>query len=336
MAADSGALVGVDGGNSKTIALVAGLDGTVIGSARVDGCADIYAIDPSRALGVIRATLEAALRSAPLHPTAILAAAFSLAGADWPDDIALYRELIGAAWPGLNAIVVNDAIGALRIAIPDGPGVVVVSGVGTGTAARGSNGRVWHSSHWQQPQGARQLGEQALAAVVRTELGIDPQTGLTARILAESKASSVEVLLHRFTSRVDRADVAALAPTLLDLAETGDPTAARLVQDHGAAIGVWAAAAARQVGIQDMPFPFALTGGLFRHRGRILSTAIEQSIHVAAPGARIVKSAGEPAAGALLLAFDAAGVRVAPSTLERLAATVPLLTLFTGDPPARP
>ena len=45
-------LLGVDGGNTKTVAVVAGADGTILGGARILGTSDIYAVPPDVAVAI--------------------------------------------------------------------------------------------------------------------------------------------------------------------------------------------------------------------------------------------------------------------------------------------
>jgi N-acetylglucosamine kinase-like BadF-type ATPase len=330
--ADARLLLGVDGGNTKTVALAARPDGTIIGAGRATGSADIHAAPVETALGVIDAAIADALGSKA--PAAIRSAAFSLAGADWPEDIELLGAMLGTRWP--DAVVVNDAIGALRAAIPDGPGVVVVCGTGAATGARGPDGRTWHSSFWQEPQGARELGEQALLAVYRAELGIDPPTGLRSAVLAALGEPEVEAVLRRRTTRgPDRfRDPAVLAAVLLDTAESGDATARRIVVDHGRALGDYAVVAARRVGIADGAFPLALAGGVFRHPGTLMERAVGDSVAAHGFMPSLLRPSLEPAAGALLLAFDAAGVAVTADVEERLRESLPPVALFDTHPMA--
>lgn len=319
-------LLGVDGGNTKTVALVARADGTIVGAERALGGSDIYAMPAEAAIEAIRGVADAALRAA--GDVEVGAAAFSLAGADWPEDVTLLRDGLRGPWP--EPIVVNDGIGALRAAIPSGPGVVVVCGTGAATGARGPDGRTWHSSFWQEPQGAYELGVQALHAVVRAELGIDRPTILTEAVLAAAGEPDVEALLHRMTRRGgrERLLVAALAPILLDAAERGDPTATAIVREQGIALGRTALAAARRVGIGGGRFALALAGGVLRHAGDALRETIVATVLAEAPGTTIVQPTLEPAAGALLLAFDAAGIPVTDEVAGRLRATFPPAELF--------
>ena len=324
----AGLLLGVDGGNTKTLALVARPDGTIVGSGRAVGCADIYATPADQAMRVVARAVDAALAEAAA-PTGVADGwvACSMAGADWPEDIEELQVLLAARWPG--AVVVNDAIGALRGAIPDGPGVVVVGGTGVATGARGPGGRLWHSSFWQEPQGAHELGIRTLHAVYRAELGIDPPTTLTAPVLDALGAPDVEAILHRQTQRGPGRwrGARTLAPLLLDVAETGDRAALAIVDEHARALGRMAAAAARRVGI-DGAFDMALAGGLFRHHGARLRAGVLVAVRDDASGVREVSPAYEPVVGALLLAFDAAGLAVDDGRVARLRGSLPDAALY--------
>ena len=99
-------LLGVDGGNTKSVALLAAADGSIVGAGRVEGSTDIHHVPFDVALGRLTEAIEAASRTARTIPRSV---AFGLAGADWPEDIAALEDGLRALWP--NAVVVNDAPG---------------------------------------------------------------------------------------------------------------------------------------------------------------------------------------------------------------------------------
>ncbi|MBK8021405.1 MAG: hypothetical protein IPK19_08220 [Chloroflexi bacterium] len=77
-------LLGVDGGNTKTIAILAAEDGTILGAGR-SGCSDIYgAPSPAAAVEELERSVDAALTEAGRARSEVMTACFSLAGADWP------------------------------------------------------------------------------------------------------------------------------------------------------------------------------------------------------------------------------------------------------------
>ena len=325
----------VDGGNTKSIALVSALDGSVVGVGR-GGCSDIYTNpDPEVPLRELDSAVWSALGMAGAEAPDLRAGAFSMAGADWPEDFALLRESLGRRGLGKQIVVVNDSVGALRAASPGGPAVVVVCGTGANTAARGADGSVWHTSWWQDPQGGRQLGAKAIRAVYRAELGLDAPTALTGGVLKHFGQDSAEGVLSLFTTRSafhgsgpPGEQVSGLARVLLDAAANGDDTARRIVREHGEALGDYALAAVRRVGILDLPFTLGLSGGVLRHPSKLLPDSLVARVQATCPQASPLFSPFEPAVGALFLALEAAGVAVGEQVLARVTATLPDATLF--------
>src|SRR5688572_31888082 len=85
-------VLGVDGGNTKTLALVAREDGLILGTGRA-GCGDIYGAEsPVAAIAEIERAVDTALQEAGIQVTQLSTCAFSLAGADWPEDFRLLED----------------------------------------------------------------------------------------------------------------------------------------------------------------------------------------------------------------------------------------------------
>jgi N-acetylglucosamine kinase-like BadF-type ATPase len=331
-------ILGVDGGNSKAIALVTRPDGSVLGAARRLGAADIYAEGPEAALAVTRAAVGEALGRAGAAPADIGPAVFSMAGADWPEDFELLADALAGDGFGGPITVVNDAIGALAGAVPEGPAVVVSIGTGAATGARGHDGSVWHSSFWQSPQGSHELAHAALSAVVRSELGILPPTPLRRALLTATGDADVEAALHRFTARA-RLSAAVVGPVvrgLLTTAEAGDPVALGVVDRHGTGLGEVAAAAARRVGIGEKAYALAFCGGLARSGAEVLLEAAVAAVRAAGQSPNRVAPRWEPAVGAVVIGLHAAGVVVRDAVAERLDETAPDGLIYDVHAPDAP
>ena len=333
MSTQAGLVLGIDAGNTKTIALIADTSGTVLGWGRAGG-SNIYVSKP-RALLALDQAVQAARNRAGLNNSAGLgghtfaSVTLSSTGADWPEDFVLLRRaLTERAWAG-HVQVVNDAVGALRAGTPHGTGVAVACGTSAGVAARSPGGAVWHSSYWQEPEGADELAKFTLRAVYRAELGIDPPTSLTARVLEHYQQHSVEALLHSLTRRDRRPPrrLGRLARILLDEAEGGDPTSLKLVRFQGQALGDYALAAARQVELSG-PYTLVTSGGVMRHSSRVLIDALMERVQSVHPQVQWQASRHEPVFGALLLALELAQVPVDAALLSQLEATCPDESVF--------
>jgi N-acetylglucosamine kinase-like BadF-type ATPase len=326
-------ILGVDGGNTKTIALLAAPDGTILGAGR-SGCSDIYGAPTAEAaIAEIASAIDAALNRVNAAREQIDCVCFSLAGADWPEDYAYLQAALERAGFGREVRVYNDAIGALRAGSPDGTGVVIACGTGTAVAARNADGQFWHSSFWQEAACGLQLGRQMLRAVYRSELGLEPPTTLTQVALRFFNQLSVEALLHYFTAR--ETDTSAtnlasqLAPYLLTEAEDGDSVARRIVEENAGRLAEYALVAARKVGIDHSPYTVLLNGGVFRHPGSFMPDTIRERLQRVSPGVTLVRSRHEPATGALLLAFELAGIVVTPDLMSRLESSLPPAAFFS-------
>lgn len=319
----------IDAGNTKTVAAVASADGRVRGYAR-GGSGNIYAGLLST-VALLGAVYREALADAGLAPPDITHLTLSATGADWPEDFADLRRLVlqdNLVTTSAALSVVNDAVGALWAGSPTGQGVAVAAGTSAGTAAR-RGARVWHSSYWQQTEGAVALGQRGLKAVYLAELGLEQPTRLTHAFLKTLNLETTEDLLHAFTARTPRLGAARagdLARVLLDEAERGDKVAVRLAEAHGAALGDYALVAARKVGLEGA-FLLVLIGGLMRHPGSVLRSALLERIFDEVPGATVQSNNLEPVGGALCASLETTGFYT-PNARAQLRDTLPHVTFF--------
>lgn len=331
-------VLAVDGGNTKTIALVASLDGTILGAGR-GGCGDIYNAptgtvwpdSASAAVANIEYAVTSALEAAGIRASDLITGVFNMAGADWPEDFAYLQTALEARGFGRTIYVQNDAMGVLHAGSSDDTGVSVVCGTGAATGARAPDGRYWHSSVWQdQAQGSSMLAQKALDVVYLSALGIEHPTSLSARFLDFFHLETVEEMLHLFTSRVQQHThrIDHLTPLLLDEAEAGDDMATRIVLQHGNILGKYALAAARKVGIEGTAFTLVLAGGVLRHPSQLLPDAIIDCVRTTSPLVRPTRCRFEPIIGVLFSALEAARVAIDDALLEKLVPTIPGPALF--------
>src|SRR5579883_92931 len=317
-------VLAVDGGNSKTIALVASLDGKILGSGR-GGNSDVYQAQrytgtPQTAIDNVEHAVMSALKAAQGKKSDLIAAVFSMAGADWPEDYAYLQAAMEERGLGRNILVQNDAMAVLYDGTADTTGVSVVCGTGAATGARGPD----------QTGGAAHLGLLALDAIYRSEIGIEPPTSLTPRFLKFYGVEKVEDILYLSTSRLKRTtkSVALLAPIVLDEAQVGDGVARTIVLEHGRAIGNYALAAARIVGLEGTPYRLILSGGLFRHPSPLFADTIIEQVRTRAPDVRPIRYPYEPIIGVLFAALEAAGVCIDDTVLNNVLSTMPPAALF--------
>ncbi|HEY9792566.1 MAG TPA: 6-phosphogluconolactonase [Candidatus Obscuribacterales bacterium] len=322
-------VLGVDGGNSKTVAVVAQRNGKVLGYGR-GGVGDMYGATPGGAMHAIDTAVQAALQMADVGGAAVGSASYSLAGCDWPEDQQLLTQLLSERGHALKLQVVNDSVGALRAGSPRGWGVAIACGSWSAIVGRARGKSAWIVCPWQPSAGGGGLAREALEAVYKANLGLAPRTVLTDRLLRFFNAEDVTGIVHQFTKREGPHPQAIqrLAPQVLDCAAEGDAAACRIVFKQAEDLAQVALSMARQVDIDRKEFPLVLTGGIFKHRSRLLPDAIAANVRAHAPKVQVLRSDLEPVAGAVMLAIELAGIRCDTRLRARLRNSMPDSSFF--------
>jgi N-acetylglucosamine kinase-like BadF-type ATPase len=307
-------VLGVDGGNTKTIAVVADETGRTLGTG-LGPCSDIYNAGPDTGIEAVAAAAADALDSAGVAAADLTAATFSQAGADWPEDFALLErrlpERLGLSVPPL---VVNDALGALRGGAPDWIGVSIVAGTYNAVGARRGDGRVFHLGFWPDGAGGRNISQDGLHAIYRASLDLGPATALSERAFALYGADDAIDLLHEFTRRdgLTDADVDRFAPVVLEAADAGDAVAQAIVAEKGGILGRQGRACAAQLDLPLDGLRVVLSGRVLAHPTERLAAAAMAEL----PGAIAVRHPAPPVAGAVLLSLDQIGAVVDAEAIE--------------------
>jgi N-acetylglucosamine kinase-like BadF-type ATPase len=315
-------VLGIDGGGTKTHAVIADSDGTVRGFA-TSGPANWEVVGLRGAGESLREAVGRALQAAGAEVPDLAAAALGLAGMDWDSDtprMTAEVETLGLAGP---VEVTNDSFIALRAGTSAGVGVVVIAGTGAIAAGRASDGRTFRTlgqgAEFGDTGSASDVSDAALLAVANAYTGRGPATELTELLCTLYGCRSAAELLER-ASRGDERSRSA-APTVLRSAENGDEVARGIVRWAGRELGESALLAARRLEMTGGDFDLVLAGGLFRGDSALLLETLAACVHAEAPGARLVQLDTAPVAGAALMALDMSG-GVSAAAADRLRAGV--------------
>jgi N-acetylglucosamine kinase-like BadF-type ATPase len=312
---------GVDGGGSKTIAIVADDSGRVLGSART-GCGNHQIIGVQAAVLNIRSALFGALAQAGVAKEQLEFVQFGLAGADRSIDLdKLYPEIDRQL--GLRSRdIVCDTMEGLRIGSPDNTGVVLVCGSNTNAAGRNRLGEAVQVGGFDPLFGDRAggyyLSDQALGRAVRCWEGREPYSDLIERIPLKLGFNSFEAMLNRYLDDEITAAPLELAIIVHESAEAGDWLSCQLLKDMGRELGISAAAVIRKLGgFEGRTVQVILTGSILQSgRNPLLLAALEQEVQAEHPQCTLVIPELPPVFGAVLLAMDQAGIPVTDDILD--------------------
>jgi N-acetylglucosamine kinase-like BadF-type ATPase len=326
--------LGVDAGNSKTAVLACLPSGKVAGAARA-GCGDIYgAPGEAAAVATVLGAADAALADAGASRRDVAAAAFRLAGVDWPEDWQFWDQVLSARWPGLTRSILNDGYAAIRCGEPSGVGVAVNAGTAAAIAARGPDGATWQMGmRGQHAMGGIGLVSEAIKAATLADLGAAPATALGQGLLDFYGLPDLTELNRWFTRRQNPADPAErprAARVVTDAARLGDQVAIDIVREQGRRLAFYAEIAARHAGLRDTgaPIPVVLSGSILMDRDSVVAAALSAQLERLLPGADPRRAVLPPAAGAALDALAEGGVTLSPEVVARLTATLPPASFF--------
>jgi len=281
-------LIGADVGGSKTAVGVS--DGqTILARAECPGAA----VRPGRAMvsaSVIAEVVRRALAGAGRLSGDVLYIGAAGAGRE-PE-----REELRKALRGENlatAVVVSTDIEiALAAVFDDGPGIVVSGGTGRVAVGRdraGTRHRIGGYGWQMGDEGSGYaVGRAALGAVSRAADGRSPRTALSDRVLAATRSENFDALV-RWAAAASPAEVAALAPHVLDVASHGDPIA-QGVCDYAARELTQLAVCLLPVMDLEPPVGVAVTGGLLSADGplrRSVLTKLREDANLAPMEARV-------------------------------------------------
>jgi N-acetylglucosamine kinase-like BadF-type ATPase len=259
---------------------------------------------------VIGECLEAARKSAGLDETVRFAAA-CLGFSGGPDDKrAILAELIASD----RMFVTDDAAIALAGATAGEPGIIVIAGTGSIAFGRNAEGRTARAGGWGylfgDEGGAFDIVRQALRASLRFEEGWGPPTSLRQALLDASGARDANELMHRFyTAEYPRSSVAGFAKLVDAAAEDGDSRAQEILRQASERLAEINAAVRSQLFKPGERVKTSYLGGVFRS-ARVLGRFRELVPEVSPP-------IHGPAAGALLEAYRAVGIRCPLTDIPR-------------------
>jgi len=302
--------LGVDGGQSSTVALIGDESGRVLGLGRAGPSNHVEAGDGrDKFIGALRECLSNACAEAGLDFERIVFASACLGFSGGPADKA---ALVSEAIRSERTLVTDDALVALSGALAGEPGIIVIAGTGSISFGRNGAGETARAGGWGYIYGdegsAFWIVRQALRAALRFEEGWDYAASERLRnsLLKATGAKSANELMHRFyTSEFPRSRVAGLAKLVDAAAVAGDHVACVVMADAAEELKTLAGVVRGRLFETEDEVRVAYLGGVFA--SDLLLADFRELVEGAALNQVVAPLCG-PAAGALLEAYRAAGV----------------------------
>jgi N-acetylglucosamine kinase-like BadF-type ATPase len=302
--------LGIDGGQTRTRALVADATGRVLG-AGVAGPSNHVEMPGGRERlrAAVTGSANAALRQAGLDDVA--RTRFAAVYCAMTGEADFKTEIITPEFRAGSVTVEHDAPAALAGATLGEPGIIVVAGTGSVVFGRNGEGESSRAGGWGYVFGDEGGGFGLAREGVRGALdaldGVGPETDLVGRLMSRFGVADLRLLpMVMYNGHVSRDAIAQAARDVIEGWQSGDTVAGRIV---GAGVAALASRVSSVAGRLRLTAPLVcLTGGVCRSRPYAESLA--EGIRARQPGAEVRPARMSPAAGALLLAYRAGGLEV--------------------------
>ena len=299
-------VVGVDGGGSKTRAVLADETGKPIAESTGDG-STVRPNEAERSAGIIAGVVRDVLEVAEMgdaRPPRVLCVGVAGVGRE-SERQALY-EALSTHQLAEEVVVLTDFAVAIEDAFGEGPGVLLIAGTGSSAFGRGPSGATARCGGWGamigDEGGGAWIGRRALSVVSAASDGREPETALTGAILTATESSEAADLI-RWAAGATPAKLATLAPVVMTVADGGDLRANAIVSMAVEELSLHVRALARQLFTDERAsVPVALTGGLLR-KGSSYRKRLEHRLKTAVPGAHVHADEVDPARGAVRAAL---------------------------------
>ena len=303
-----GCFLGIDGGGTRTVALLANDEGQLLGRAE-SGPSNPLKVGFRKAEREILEAVRACRKEAGVPVAArssrgrlLNAVCAGIAGVDRP---AAHRPLL--AWmrrhiPARHHLLTSDAAIALAAAVRNRPGIIVIAGTGSIAFARDDKGKVLRAGGWGVPYDDRgsgyDLGRTAVQAALEALDGRGPHTALMDAICRRLGLSNISEIIAQ---RLEQQQIAALFPLVMDAARDGDLVARHLCDAAACHLADLAVALLKRAGWMRRATSVITTGGVFQS-SNLIRRAFARHLRRFAPQARVELLQRHPVEGALWLA----------------------------------
>lgn len=231
-------VIGIDGGGTKTAALLSDLNGNVL-VEETGGPSNFQIIGVQKASEVIVSLVKKCCEEIGCSPSEILTIVAGLTGAGREGDkermkLAVLEEARKRKTAISNVIIESDGRIALEGAFRGKPGIILIAGTGSFALAKDHKGGIHRAGGWGRILGDEGsgyvIGRDGLNAVTKHLDGRGKETLLT-RLIAERLGLGNQEAIITAVYR-ENFDIARVAPLVIEAAEAKDTEAARILNKH--------------------------------------------------------------------------------------------------------
>jgi len=281
-------LLAVDGGGTKTLAVITDRKGSILGEGKA-GASNYQVTGKEMAIKALTASIQEALANVTARTGEMIhfeKTVFALAGIDTSIDEIEVREIvektikqIGLATERL--LVENDCLSALLGATQNKAGALLISGTGSIVFAHDGRGNFFRTGGWGYRVGDEGsgywIGKEAIRSVLKMNDGREKETILTKLILQEFGFKKVEDLYNWvYSSAYCVDDVSALTTLVEEAYKMGDGVSKAILDEAAAELTLLLETTIEKAGIATEEFQLILQGGVIQNNHYIRERVLDR------------------------------------------------------------
>jgi N-acetylglucosamine kinase-like BadF-type ATPase len=298
--------LGVDGGGSKTHAVIIDKEKKIIAEA-INGASNPLRIGVEKAIINIFKTINKACDEADRSRGDIFAAQIGLAGVRREDLRYLIKNRVQEKLRIRKIEVTTDAEIALYAATKGKEGLVIIAGTGSVCMGKNKLGEKTSAGGWGplagDEGGGAGISRRALQAIAKSSDGRGKLTKLSNYAVEYFRAGRLEDLsVAIYAPSVDNARIAGFAKFVTQAAAEGDEVAQEVLSEAGKELGIAAIAVIEKLKMQKRKFPIGKVGSVF-NSGSLITDSLMQKVCEIAPKAYMSEAQSSPAYAAAIMAL---------------------------------
>jgi len=315
-------LIGIDGGGTKTKAVLSDLNGKTTFAIEV-GPSNLLTVGESGVKEVCSEVLSFFINKQKLRPDEIVLWSLGLAGAGREPDQIRAQKVVESFGFENRVFTTSDAHIALIGAFAGREGIIIISGTGSICFGLDDQSQLFRSGGWGYLLGDEgsgyYIGQQAIIAALWDYDKRGPVTKLRSRIESHFKLDSIQEVIpkiYRKDSKV-KEEIANIAPLVFTLVRSGDQVAKEIISDAAKGLGDQILSVAKQMDKLDGSIEVAYIGSIFQQK-EIMLPKIRSYLRKHFGLLDIHAPELEPALGAILLGLQKLKIQVTDEMLSNL------------------
>lgn len=265
-------IIGVDGGGTKTTAILANREGQIVAKKEV-GPSNYQVAGKKKFKRLVLDIIDNLTGSSHIKKSEISKISLGLAGVGRENE---KKEVHGILRDiGFDSIVENDAVIALMGALGGKPGVVIIAGTGSIALGKNDKDEIARAGGWGYILGDEgsgfYIGKNALIYALKEYDGRGEKTILTEMINKKLKISNIEEVVPLiYSGKLTKTEVAGLAKLVFEASRKKDKIANIILNEAGKELGLLAYAVIRKLEFKSKSIDMSLIGGIFKEKEHLL------------------------------------------------------------------